>query len=80
MTPPPTHTHTHAKDFYEICTYARFVQKEMETVYVTDYTKQAPQKCSGHGFNIKKNEKIYINTAQNRRCTFSICQESVGKV
>ena len=50
----------------------------MEAVDVTHSTKQAPHKCYGRKMFKKevqhpnKYEKIYIKTAQHRRCTSSI--------
>ena len=63
--------------------YAKFENKEMKTVGVTDYTNQTPskhfwmEKCSSTHLKI---EKIFMKYAQNKRCTYSICEQSLGKV
>ena len=64
--------------------YAKFEYKGMKTLWVTDYTNLTP---STH-FGLKKwlsstpvkNEKIFIKCAQNRRCTSSMYEQSLGKV
>ena len=63
---------------------AKFDYKEMKTVGFTDYTNQAPP-CISDGkknvkFNTRKNKKIFIKCAQNRRCTSSMYEQSLGKV
>ena len=64
--------------------YAKFEYKGMKTVGVTDYTNQKPQPISDEKmskFNIRiKSMKIFMKCAQNRRCTFSICEQSLCKV
>ena len=52
--------------------YAKFEYKVMKTVWVTDYTNQTPPKELGwkkiSKFKPVKNEKIFIQCAQNGRC------------
>ena len=56
----------------------------MKTVGVTDYTNQTPSTHFGWKKWLSstpvKNEKIFIICAQNRRCTSSMYDQSVGKV
>ena len=64
--------------------YAKFEWKGMKTFGVTDYTNLVPLKCCGRTkmskFNTPQKWKKNIKHAQNRRCTFSICEQSLGKV
>ena len=53
----------------------------MKTVGVTDYQTLSildGKKCLK--FNIPKNEKIFMKCAQNKRCTSSMCEQSLYKV
>ena len=64
--------------------YAKFEYKGMKTVRVTDYTNLTPpmhfegKKCLSS--TPVKNEKIFIKCAQNRRCTSSMCEQSLCTV
>ena len=64
--------------------YAKFEYNGMKTVGVTNYTNQTPPKHSGWK-NVKaqhplKIEKTFIKCAQNRKCTSSMCEQSLHKV
>ena len=55
----------------------------MKTVGVKDYTNQTPlsildKKMSN--CNAPQNGKIFIKCAQNRWCTYSICEQLLCKV
>ena len=56
----------------------------MKTVRVTDYTNLTPPMHFGRKKCLSstpvKNKKIFIKCAQNRRCTFSMCEQSLCKV
>ena len=64
--------------------YVKYEYKGMDTVGVTDYTNYAPPKHFGWKNCLSptplKNEKKIMKRAQNRRCTSSICVQSLGKV
>ena len=64
--------------------FAKFEHKGMITVGATDYTKKAPLSIADgeqmYKFNTPQNERKIMKQAQNRRCTFSICEQSLGKV
>ena len=64
--------------------YAKFENKVMNTVGVTDYTNKAPPNHLGRKNCLSsppiKNGKIYIKCAQNKRCTSSMCELSLCKV
>ena len=52
----------------------------MKTALVTDYTNQTPPTYFGRKHSLsnnRKNEKIFIKCAQNRRRTSSICEENI---
>ena len=63
---------------------AKFEYKGIRTVGIKDYTNQTPtmhlgwKKCLSS--TPVKNEKILIKCAQNRRCTSSMCEQSLWKV
>ena len=63
---------------------AKFEYKEMKTIGVTDYTNQTPPMHLGWKKFLSstpvKNVKIFIKCAQNRRCTSSMYEQSLGKV
>ena len=64
--------------------YAKFEYEVMNTVGVTDYTNHAPPKHYGwkkclSSTQVKKVKKI-MKRAQNKRCTFSMCEQSLCKV
>ena len=60
----------------------------MKTFGVTDYTNLAPLKCCGRtdrwekclGSTPIKNEKNNETFSQNKRCTSSMCEQSLCKV
>ena len=56
----------------------------MNTIGVTDYTSLAPPKHCGWKKCLSstpiKNEKKIEKCAQNRRCTSSMCEQSLCKV
>ena len=58
--------------------------KKWVTVGVTDYTNQTPSKHFWTGKCLSstplKIEKIFMKCTQNRRCTSSICEQSLCKV
>ena len=56
--------------------YAKFEFKEIKSVGVTDYTNQTPSKYHVLIQHPRKNEKIIMKCAQNRRCTSSMCEQS----
>ena len=64
--------------------HAKFENIGIDTVGVTDYTNEEPpkrfrwKKCLSS--TPVKNEKIFIKCAQNRRCTSSMCEQSLCKV
>ena len=64
--------------------YAKIWYKGMKTVGVTDCTNQTPPKHFGWKKCLNSthimNEKIFIKCAQNRRCTSSMYEQSLGKV
>ena len=64
--------------------YAKFEYKGMKTVGVTDYTNLTPSMHFGWKKCLSstpvKIEKIFIKCAQNRRCTSSMYEQSLGKV
>ena len=61
-----------------------FFCKGVKTDEVTDYTNQTPPTHFGwkkmSKFNTRKNVKIFIKCAQNKRCTSSIYEQSLCKV
>ena len=62
--------------------YAKFKYKGMETVGTyslhTDYTMKAPKRwCRRNNVQVKQ---YNIKYAQNRRCTSSMCEQSLCKV
>ena len=63
--------------------YAKFEYKGMKSVGVTDYTNKTPSKHFGWKkvhHSTKKMRKIFIKGAQNRKCTSSMCGQSLYKV
>ena len=62
---------------------AKFEYKGMKTVGVTDYTNQTPPMYFGWKKCLSstpvKIDKIFIKCAQNRRCTSSMCEQSLYK-
>ena len=64
--------------------YAKIENKEIKTVGVTDYTNQTSYKhfCTEKCLSSTplKTKKIFMKCALNRRCTFSICEQSLCKV
>ena len=63
--------------------YAKFKYKEMKTVGVADYTNQTSSKHFWMEICLSstplKIEKIFMKCAQDKRCTFSICEQSLCK-
>ena len=64
--------------------YAKFEYKEMKTARVTFYTNQTPSPLRiSDGkmslFNTRKNCDFFFKCAQNKRCTFSMYEQSLGK-
>ena len=64
--------------------YAKFECKEMKTKGVTDDTNQTAPKHfdwkKGVSSTPLKNEKVLIKCAQKRRCTYSMCEQSLCNV
>ena len=64
--------------------HEKFSYRGMKTVGVTDYTNYTPQAISKWKKNLSstpvKNEKIFIKCTQNKRCTSSMCNQSLCKV
>ena len=56
----------------------------MKTAGVTDYTNQTPLRILDGKMSLSstpvKDVKVFIKCAQNKRCTFSMCEQSLCKV
>ena len=64
--------------------YAKFEYKGMNTAGVTDYTNQTPSPLrisdgNMYMLNTRKNCYFFFKCAQNKRCTFSMYEQSLGK-
>ena len=64
--------------------YAKFEYKGMKMVGFTDFTNQTPLLISD-GKNVfsstpVKNEKMFSKCAQYKRCTYSMCDQSLYEV
>ena len=63
--------------------YAKFECKGMTIVGVTDYTNQTPKAFrmeKMYKFNTPQNLENIYQMCTNRRCTFSMCEQSFCKV